>query len=137
MQVIHRYLLTVKRSKVVLWCYLIWYLVMACFHFDPSPRLWLTSLGISVVIGIALNLSVNKSDTSEKSNHFQTMRLFLMPLCVSSFSAMVKDQGFILIFSPHWQENLLAILLCLLFFGSVSMVRWCHHIQNRVPTHPL
>lgn len=40
-----------------------------------------------------------------------------MPFCVPSFSAMVKDQGFILIFSPRIEENSLAIALGAGFMG--------------------
>jgi hypothetical protein len=38
-----------------------------------------------------------------------TFRLFVTPFCVSSFAALVKGQGFILIFSPKWRENALAV----------------------------
>jgi len=31
----------------MLWCYLIWYLTAVALYFDPSPSLWLTSIGIS------------------------------------------------------------------------------------------
>lgn len=121
---VNRYFRQLKPAKAILWCYLIWYLVMACYHFDPSLRLWLTSLGISLVIGIALNLSVQKSPEATRPNHWQTLRLFLMPLCVSSFSAMVKDEGFILIFSPYLLENSVAVALCILFLGSVKWLQW-------------
>jgi hypothetical protein len=35
-----------------------------------------------------------------------------MPFCVSSFAALVKDKGFILIFSPRLDETFLAVGLC-------------------------
>jgi hypothetical protein len=31
-----------------------------------------------------------------------------MPLCVSSFAALIKDQGFFVVFSPRLAENLAA-----------------------------
>ncbi len=35
-----------------------------------------------------------------------------MPFCVSSYSALIKGKGFILIFPPEWRENLIG-LACL------------------------
>ena len=49
-----KYLSELTSGKTALWCYLIWYLVTVAAHFNSSPGLWLTSSGISVVIGIAL-----------------------------------------------------------------------------------
>jgi len=47
-----------------------------------------------------------------------------MPFCVSSFSALVKGHGFILIFSPRPGEDLLASALCAGFwFGSILLRR--------------
>ena len=43
--------------RLVLWCYLLWYVVVALRYFDPNPRLWVTSLGLSVIIGFALILN--------------------------------------------------------------------------------
>lgn len=88
-------------SRIVLWCYLIWYLTMGFFYFDPSPRIRVTSLGISGVIGIALMLSVSSPSGRSKPDFWQIFRLFLMPFYVSSFSSLVKNNGFILIFSPR------------------------------------
>lgn len=48
------YMKSLTLGRALLWCYLIWYLVMAAAYFDPSPRLWLTSAGLSLVIGCAL-----------------------------------------------------------------------------------
>ena len=100
-------------GRLILWCYLIWYLVVLVRYFDPSPRLWLTSLGLSAIIGFALYLSTAGSGTTRlKLDRWQLFRLFLMPFCVSSFSALVKGKGFVLIFSPNVNEIFLAILLC-------------------------
>lgn len=64
----------------------------------PVTTIWLNSVGISFVIDIALMLSVNGS--SARADPWQTFRLFLMPFCVSSFAALIKDRGFVLIFPP-------------------------------------
>ncbi len=113
--------LTVGRS--ILWCYLIWYLVMGALHFDPSPRLWLTSVGLGLIIGFGLTLSVTMNKGSAPPDRLQRFRLYLMPFCVSSFSALVKDHGFMLIFSPSTAENGLALALCAGFTGTAWLAR--------------
>lgn len=106
------YLRHLSTAKQILWCYLTWYLAMVTFHFDATPRIWITSLGISAVIGVGLILSVSGNG---KPDFWTTARLFLMPFCVSSFSALVKDRGFVLIFSPVWREDLIALAICAAF----------------------
>jgi hypothetical protein len=108
-----RYLSNLSKGRLILWCYLIWYCVVLVRYFDPSPRLWLTSLGLSLIIGVALYLSTTAADSIEVQLDFwKTFRLFLMPFCVSSFAALVKGKGFILVFSPHPSEILLAAACC-------------------------
>ena len=51
-------------------------------------------------------------NTNGRLDSWTTMRLFLMPFCVSSFSALVKDRGFVLIFSPLWREDFIALGAC-------------------------
>lgn len=114
------YLQRLSTAKQVLWCYLIWYLVMVSFHFDPAPRLWLTSVGIGAVIGVGLILSVSGNG---RPDFWTTARLFLMPLCVSSFSALIKDRGFVLIFSPVWREDVLALSACAGFISLCAGLR--------------
>ena len=108
-----RYFSNLSKGRLILWCYLIWYCVVLVRYFDPSPRLWLTSLGLSLIIGIALFLSTTAADSIQvKLDFWKTFRLFLMPFCVSSFAALVKGKGFILVFSPHPSEILLAAVCC-------------------------
>lgn len=116
-----RYLANLTPGRIVLWCYLIWYLYFAWRYFDPSSGLWLTSIGISGIIGVALLLSTWNSQSRLRS--WVTFRLFLMPLCVSSFSALVKGVGFILVFSPRWQENATALGLCAAFISVVLVAK--------------
>ncbi len=90
-----KYLANLSAGNIALWCYLIWYLGVVFLYFDPSPAIWLNSLGISAVIGTALVLSVGGLS---KIQRWQVMRLFAMPFCVSSFSALIKGRGFVLVF---------------------------------------
>jgi hypothetical protein len=112
-----KYFVNLTTGRIVLWCYLLWYLFFATRYFEPSRNLWLTSLGLSAVIGIALVIST--SGGHSRLDRWQTFRLFLMPFCVSSFSALVKGRGFILIFAPRLQENLIALGLCAVFCAFV------------------
>jgi len=117
-----QYFAAIKPGKTVLWCYLIWYLVTVFFHFDPSPKLWLNSLGISAVIGTGLILSVS-SNGLQKQDPWQTFRLYLMPFCVSSFSALIKDKGFILVVAPSIWETGIAIAACTLFLLFIYLIK--------------
>jgi hypothetical protein len=119
-----RYIQRLTTGRIILWCYLAWYLVILFRYFDPAPRLWLTSIGLSAIIGIALVISTRSSSQGTmKLDGWQIFRLFLMPFCVSSFSALVKGKGFILIFSPRTNENLIALAACaavLLFVWAIK-----------------
>jgi hypothetical protein len=100
-----------------------WYLVVLVRYFDPSPRLWMTSLGLSIIIGLALYLSATAGATRVKLDRWTLFRLFLMPFCVSSFSALVKGKGFLLIFSPNPLEIVSALALCVFFCATVWTVK--------------
>lgn len=108
-----QYLSALNTARTILWCYLIWWLSTAARCFDPSPGLWLTSIGLSVIIGCGLYLSTAQGAT--KLGGWQIFRLFLMPFCVSSFAALIKDKGYVLIFAPHLRDNLESVLLCVGF----------------------
>ncbi len=116
-----RYFAQLSAGRIVLWCYLIWYVFFATRYFDPSRNLWLTSLGLSGIIGIALILSTSGSNS--RLDRWQIFRLFLMPFCVSSFAALVKGRGFLLVFSPRVQENLIALGCCAAFCAFVAGVK--------------
>ncbi|MBX3462257.1 MAG: hypothetical protein KF830_03730 [Planctomycetes bacterium] len=103
---LHGYLAALPIGRTILWCYAIWYAVNVAFHFDPSPRLWLTSLGLAAIIGAALILSTRTTQGPMRPlDSWVTFRLFLMPFCVSSFAALVKDAGYVLVFPPSLGEN--------------------------------
>ena len=121
-----RYLAGLSPGRIALWCYLIWYLVAVVAHFDPTPAIWLNSLGISAIIGVALLLSVGAGSPSGPSspvNHWQTFRLFLMPFCVSSFAALIKGQGYILVVPARAVELYWSAGLCAAFVSLVLVLR--------------
>ena len=118
-----RYFASLRAGKVVLWCYLAWYLVTVGFRFDPSPTLWLNSLGIGAVIGIGLRLSVTAA-TGAGSDRWQTFRLFAMPFCVSSFSLLIKGHGYILVFPPQPFELVVSIGACAGLVLLIAALKW-------------
>lgn len=112
------YLANLNAAQRVLWCYLIWYLEVLVRYFDPTPRLWINSLGISAIIGTGLYLSTAHAGREPTQlTGWQIARLYVMPLCVSSFAALIKGRGFVLVFHPSWHANLHAITACLAFLG--------------------
>ena len=123
-----RYLGTL--SKGLLWCYFLWYLVVLVRYFDPSWRLWLTSAGLSLIIGAALLINTTRSGKKEVTlEPWPIFRLFLTPLCVSSFSALVKNRGFWLIFSPRTSELLIGVGLIALLCAAVALARQMARVQ--------
>ena len=118
-----RYFAALRTGKTILWCYLIWYLATVFRHFDPAPSIWLNALGISAVIGTALVLSVNRSGFRELE-FWPTFRLFLMPFCVSSFSSLIKGQGFLVIVPPRPGDAWINVVLCASFVGAMLVLKW-------------
>ena len=116
------YLAKLTPGKTALWCFLIWYLATVIHHFDPTPAIWLNALGISAIIGVALYLSVREPGRPPP-DRWTTMRLFLMPFCVSSFSQLIKGKGFVLVFPPSLHENLISLAAGAVFVSLVWMIR--------------
>ena len=115
---------SLTNGRIILWCYAIWYVVNVVNHFDARPRVWLTSIGLSAIIGTALLISTRTSrGGTTRLDGWQIFRLYLMPFCVSSFAALVKGKGFFLIFSPNPKEILMAVGLCGVLCGTVAMLK--------------
>lgn len=117
-----RYLANLSPGKIVLWCFLLWYLATVIHHFDAAPAIWLNALGISAIIGIALYLSVREPG-KPPPDRWTVVRLFLMPFCVSSFSQLIKGKGFVLVFPPSLHENLISLAACAVFVSLVWILR--------------
>ncbi len=107
---ISRYFAKLPLSKLVLWCYLAWYVVIIAFYFDPSPVIWLTALGMSALIGIALIFATKVPE--QAMDRWTMFRLFLFPFCVSSYSAQIKGKGFVLIFPTQPRPLLGGAVAC-------------------------
>lgn len=119
-----RYLAALTLPRFILWCYFIWWWGVAVPYFDPSLRLWLSSLGISAIIGTGLLLSTAYAgQTKMQLSRWVIARLYMMPFFVSSFAALIKDRGFFLVFHPNWTGNLAPALGCLLLAGCVQVAR--------------
>lgn len=120
-----RYFADLRPAQQALWCYLVWYLFVLLRYFDGNPRLWLSSLGISGIIGTALYLSTARAGRARvRLERWQIARFYLMPFCVSSFAALIKGRGFVLVFHPSARDNLLAASACALFvLGSRALRR--------------
>ena len=117
-----RYLQGLSAGRATLWCYLIWYLCTVVRYFDSSAGLWLNSVGISLVVGVALFLSVG-GKVSRAAISWQTFRLFFMPFAVSSFSALIKGRGFLLVFPPSLSQAGLQLGACAAFLALLFAVR--------------
>lgn len=117
-----RYFANLSAGRIALWCFLIWYLATVIHHFDPAPAIWLNALGISVIVGIALYLSVREPG-KPPPDRWTTLRLFLMPFCVSSFSQLIKGRGFVLIFPPNSHEIAISSAACAVFVVAALLAK--------------
>jgi hypothetical protein len=132
------YLRDLTLPRLVLWCYLIWYLYTLARYFDASPRLWLSSLGISGIIGLALYLSTALSGKVKlKLDRWQVFRLFLMPFCVSSFAALIKGRGFVLVFHPGLADNAVGLGACAAFVAGVKFVKLAANVAAGATKQPV
>jgi hypothetical protein len=101
-----RYLGELSLPRYVLWCYLIWWFGVAIPYFEPDLSLWGTCIGMSAVIGTGLYLSTAYAGAAKTTlSRWTVARLYMMPFCVSSFAALIKGQGFVLVFHPNWAGN--------------------------------
>lgn len=117
-----RYFADLRVPKLVLWCYLAWYLTIVSFYFDPAPVVWFTALGMAAVIGIALVFSTKVP--GQGMERWTLFRLFLSPFCVSSYSTLVKGKGFLLIFPTQPRPLLAGIAACVAVVVFRLVCRW-------------
>jgi hypothetical protein len=117
------YFARLRTPKLVLWCYLAWYLAIVGCYLDRSPLIWLSALGISSLIGIGLIFATKVP--GQPMDGWTKFRLFLFPFCVSSYSSLIKGKGFILLFPTEIRPLLIGIAACaamLLFQRACRMI---------------
>lgn len=118
------YLRALTLPRTILWCYFIWWLGAAVPYFDQSPALWLTSIGIALIIGTGLLLSTAYAGPTVIQLHPTVIvRLYLMPFFVSSFAALIKDRGFFVVFHPDWLGNVRPLGACALWVGLIVVAK--------------
>lgn len=107
------YLRALTPPRFILWCYLIWWWGAIIPYFDPNPRLWLSSIGIAAIIGTGLLLSTAYAGRQKTHlSRWVIARLYMMPFFVSSFAALIKGRGFVLVFHPDLWGNLRPLIVC-------------------------
>jgi hypothetical protein len=117
-----RYFAKIDSPKRILWCYLVWYVAIVAQYFEPHPNLWISSLGIAVLIGFALNLAA--SQKGQVRDKWVVFRLYIFPFCVSSYSALIKGKGFFLLFPTDRIPFTIAVGSCLLFLVFASLCKF-------------
>lgn len=117
-----RYFASLRVPKLVLWCYLAWYLTIVSFYFDPAPVVWFTALGMSALIGIALVFATKVE--GQGMDRWTIFRLFLFPFCVSSYSTLVKGKGFFLAFPTQPRPLLAGVGACVGVVAFRLVCRW-------------
>ena len=110
-----RYFANLDSPKRILWCYLIWYLAVVAQYFEPNPNMWVSSVGIAVLIGYALNLAASQKGLNR--DKWVVFRLYVFPFCVSSYSALIKRKRFFLLFPTELKSISFAVSACLIFVG--------------------
>lgn len=111
-------------GRAVFVCYGIWYAVMVATYGSPRPGIWLTALGMGLIVGLGFVFSGMTSLSNAGGGYWPVIRIFLIPFCVSSFSSIATSRGFLLIFAPSASTNLLAATGCLLFLALWIGARW-------------
>lgn len=86
----------------------IWYLVMMAFHAAAlDVATVVQALGLSAIVGTLLTGNAMGNAPLRRR---RVVRFFLIPFCVSSFTAATAPAGFVVIFAPSLLENALAAL---------------------------
>lgn len=115
------YLANLETPKIILWCYLCWYVAITAQYFDLSMDLWLSSIGIAVLIGFALNIAA--AQKGQARDRWVIVRLYIFPFCVSSYSALIKGQGFFLLFPTQPKPLLIGSGACIGFLLLVMLAK--------------
>ncbi len=111
-----RYLAALNLRRFILWSAFLWYVMMASRYGVSDLAVWLRSLGIGLLVGAILTLNaVPPSGRIRDVGLWPTFRFFVIPFCVSSFSALTKGRAFFLIFPLNAKENVAAAGVIFIF----------------------
>lgn len=103
------YLARLETRRLLLWSAFIWYAVTMARHATADPRVWLGAAGIAAVVGVMLTANAIPAGGSWREPGFwPTLRFFLIPFCVASFSSVMREVGLVVIFPRHLPDNLWA-----------------------------
>ncbi len=129
-----RYLAAFDLRRFILWSAFLWYAMIATRYSVSDPAVWLRSLGIGVLVGAILTLNaVPGNGRIRDVGVWPTFRFFVIPFCVSSFSALTKGRAFFLIFPLNAKENVAAAGVIFLFGSGVYAAR---QLQRPVAVRP-
>ncbi len=80
-----RYFANLPGSRLILWSYVIWWLVIGAYYFTPDPHIWVTSLGIGLIVGFALMLCTGPITLDRfRTRFWESLRLFICPFMLSN-----------------------------------------------------
>jgi len=103
------YLARLDNRRLLLWSAFFWYVAIMARHASASPALWLNSAGIAAVISVILAANAIPAGRNWRDlGIWPLARFFLIPFCVSSFSAVMNKAGLVLIFPRNLADNLVA-----------------------------
>lgn len=103
------YLGRLDMRRSLLWSGFIWYAVLMARHATLASGPWLNAVGIALVVGLILAANaIPSGGTWRQLGRWPLLRFFLIPFCVSSFSAAMRDAGLVAIFPRDLADNLIA-----------------------------
>lgn len=103
------YLARLDNRRLLLWSAFLWYVAIMARHATASPAVWINSAGIATVISVILAANAIPPGRKWRDLGFWPLaRFFLIPFCVSSFSAVMHKAGLVLIFPRNLTDNLVA-----------------------------
>lgn len=114
---------SLTNGGLLLWCYFLWYLVIIVARWDFDFGIYVRALGVCLLVGVALCANATLGG-NVRLGPLQTLRFFLIPFCVSSYSSVASKNGFLFIFSPRLQENLAAAVPSALLIFAWVVLRW-------------
>lgn len=76
----------------ILWCYLFWYLFFLVRYFRWDVSLWLTSLCMSLIVGIALNFNAFGSIAGIRKERNKRKVFALIPISIFLIANLIVNK---------------------------------------------